>query len=115
MRAGSALPRVHSMLSVLGARELLQGLAYGNVAGPQSIEGTISASQAVLCNLLCLCRRAQISAAAVSACPSVLMTLLWILLSFYRCVLLDAIKESRHAACFLCILSCSLLATHDLL
>ena len=88
MRAGSALPRVHSMLSVLAARELLQRLAFGNVAGPQVYEGMISASQAVLCNLLCLCRRAQLSAAAIAACPSVLMTLLWILLSFYRCILL---------------------------
>ena len=86
MYAGSALPRVHSILSVLSARELLQGLAFGNVPGSRPLIGRMSVSQAALCNLFCLCRRAQLGTAAVSACPSVLITLLWILLSFYKCV-----------------------------
>ena len=79
--AGSALPRVHSALAVLAARELLPGLA--NVVGAELLESVTTPAEAVLCNLFCLCRRAQLEPSAVAACPPVLMTFL---LAFHRCV-----------------------------
>ena len=86
IHAGSALPRVHSTLSVLAARDRLPGLA--NVlseegkGGREMLESVTTSTEAILCNLFCLCRRAQLDPAAVAACPPVLMTFLWILLSF---------------------------------
>lgn len=86
MHAGSALPRVHSSLSVLAARDHLPGLA--NVVseegkgGREMLESVTTNTEAILCSLFCLCRRAQLDPAAVAICPPVLMTFLWILLSF---------------------------------
>ena len=84
LSAGSALVRVHSALSVLAARKVQPWL--GNVTGSETLETVMAPTEALLCTLFCLCRRAQLDPAAVASCPPVLLTFLWILSAFHRSV-----------------------------
>ena len=80
--AGSALVRVHSALSVLCERELLPDMA--TVIKGEPLHVAMSRIEATLCALFCLCRRAKLDPLDVAACPHVLLTFIWILLSFHR-------------------------------
>ena len=81
-RAGSALVRVHSALSVLAARKVLPEL--GSAIKAEPLQNMTSKTEAILCALFCLCRRARLDPSAVASCPPVLLTFLWILLAFHR-------------------------------